>query len=137
MFCDRLIQLRKSKNLTQQELANKLNVSLSSIGNWESGDRTPPLDKMIFIAKFFNVSLDYLTNSEVEVNGNSNIVINQNQSHNPVATVTVKNGETKTRELSEIELELLKVCERFDVKEKTHILNTAYELEKNKREDLR
>lgn len=61
MFKDVLKKLREEKGLTQEQLAEKLNVSAGTIGNYEQGQRLPKDDRMwIKIAVFFNVSVDYL-----------------------------------------------------------------------------
>lgn len=61
MFKDVLKKLREEKGLTQEQLAEKLNVSAGTIGNYEQGQRLPKDDMMwIKIAVFFNVSVDYL-----------------------------------------------------------------------------
>ena len=55
-----IAERRKECNLTQEELAEKLNVTTSSISQYESGDRIPSDDVKIKIAKLFDVSLDFL-----------------------------------------------------------------------------
>lgn len=60
MFCDTLKKLRDESNLTQSELANKLNITRSSLSLYELGKRTPDFDTLSKIADFFNVSADYL-----------------------------------------------------------------------------
>ena len=55
-----LKSLRKSSGLTQDELANKLDVSRSTIGMYESGAREPDYETLEAIADFFNVDTDYL-----------------------------------------------------------------------------
>ncbi len=52
--------LRKSAELTQDELANKLRVSRSTIGMYESGAREPDYETMENIADFFDVDIDFL-----------------------------------------------------------------------------
>lgn len=60
MFCDTLKKLRDESNLTQSELANKLNITRSSLSLYELGKRTPDFNTLSKIADFFNVSADYL-----------------------------------------------------------------------------
>lgn len=60
----RLTDLRESKDLSRKELAALLHVSRNAIQSWESGDRVPPLPKLIELADFFGVSLDYLVGRE-------------------------------------------------------------------------
>lgn len=59
-FPQRLKELREGLKLTQAELAKKLGVSPGSIGNYESGARTPRLDDLEMFADYFNVPMDYL-----------------------------------------------------------------------------
>lgn len=59
-FSERLYNLRKQKNLSQKELAQKLGVAQASINYWEKAQRTPSIDMVALIADFFNVSIDYL-----------------------------------------------------------------------------
>lgn len=48
------------KNITLQELGLKINVSKQAVGHWETGFRTPPIDKVCFLVNYFDVSTDYL-----------------------------------------------------------------------------
>lgn len=59
-FCERLKELRLEKGMGQIELANRLGVSKSSISIWEKGESYPSIISLYYIAKFFNVSADYL-----------------------------------------------------------------------------
>lgn len=60
MFSDRLKQLRKEKNWSQQELATKLDITQGMVGHYESGLKHPSSETLIKIARLFQVSLDYL-----------------------------------------------------------------------------
>lgn len=68
MFKDNLLQLRKMNRLTQEDLAEKLDVTRQAIAKWESGETVPDLDKCKTLAEIFNVSLDDLANYEPEEN---------------------------------------------------------------------
>jgi transcriptional regulator with XRE-family HTH domain len=57
-------ELRKSKGLTQEELANDLYVSRTAISKWESGRGYPSIDSLKEISKYFSISLDELLSSE-------------------------------------------------------------------------
>ena len=61
-FSKRLKELRKANDMSQQELSIKLNCQITqpAIARWENEERVPNLDAVIILAKFFNVSLDYL-----------------------------------------------------------------------------
>ncbi|KAA1803605.1 HTH-type transcriptional regulator ImmR [Bacillus cereus] len=60
LFGQTLKYLRKSRDLTQTQLADRLNLSQSQIKNWETDRFQPDLETLISIASFFNVSLDVL-----------------------------------------------------------------------------
>lgn len=72
-FGERLRELRKGKSLTQQQLADRLNVAKSIVSYYESGDRFPSYDVLIRIAGLFHVTTDYLLGIErkrvVDVSG--------------------------------------------------------------------
>ena len=63
-FCERLKELRIEKNLTQCDLAKQTGLSQAIIANWEAGKKSPTLDNLIIIARFFNCSIDYLAGLE-------------------------------------------------------------------------
>lgn len=59
-FSDRFKQLRTERRLSQQNLADQLGFSKSSVNMYERGEREPGLESMETIADYFNVDLDYL-----------------------------------------------------------------------------
>ncbi len=63
-FNEKLQELRKQKNLTQEELAEALYVSRTAISKWESGRGYPNIDSLKAISKFFSVSLDELLSGD-------------------------------------------------------------------------
>ncbi|MCR5249746.1 MAG: helix-turn-helix domain-containing protein [Lachnospiraceae bacterium] len=67
MFKDNLIQLRKMKQMTQEDIAEKIGVTRQSVAKWESGETIPDLDKCRMLAELFEVSLDDLANYEPEI----------------------------------------------------------------------
>ncbi len=62
-FSEKLSTLRKANNLTQEQLAEKLDVSRQSISKWESGQAVPELEKIVALSAIFNVTTDYLLKS--------------------------------------------------------------------------
>ncbi len=60
LFKEKLKELRVYHNLSQKELAEKLEVSQRSISSWETGFRQPDFETLEKISKFFNVTTDYL-----------------------------------------------------------------------------
>ena len=63
-FYEKLQNLRKARNLTQEELAEALYVSRTAISRWESGRGYPNIDSLKEISSFFDVSIDELLSSE-------------------------------------------------------------------------
>ena len=60
MFGEKLKELRKTKNLTQTDIAKMFNVTDATVSTWEVGKAQPSFDILIELAKYFNVSTDYL-----------------------------------------------------------------------------
>ena len=75
MFALRLKELRENKGLSQKQLANKLDVSQSTVGMWESKKREPNFSTTEKIANFFGVSIDYLLDNTTSANTPTKIKI--------------------------------------------------------------
>lgn len=63
MIADRLKQLRKKNQYTQEELASQLNISRQAISNWENEKAYPDLDNLILLSNLYNISIDNLINA--------------------------------------------------------------------------
>jgi transcriptional regulator with XRE-family HTH domain len=63
-FNEKLQELRKSKGLTQEELAEKLYVSRTAVSKWESGRGYPNIDSLKEISAFFSISIDELLSTQ-------------------------------------------------------------------------
>jgi len=61
---EKIHQLRKSKGLSQEELAGQLTVSRQAISKWELGESIPDTENVIQLSKLFEVSTDYLLNDD-------------------------------------------------------------------------
>ena len=59
-FPERLKELRKSRNISQQKLGTYLNYGYTAIANYESGRNEPSFDTLMKIAVFFDVTVDFL-----------------------------------------------------------------------------
>lgn len=57
---EKILQLRKAKGFTQEDLAEKLGVSRQSVSKWESGQSVPELEKLVALSGIFEVTTDYL-----------------------------------------------------------------------------
>jgi len=69
---EKLQKIRKENNITQEGLADRLNVSRQAVSKWESGTAYPDTEKLIQISKIFNVSLDELINDNIDKNVSKN-----------------------------------------------------------------
>lgn len=61
---DKLISRRKSKGLSQSELAEALNVSRQAVSRWEVGTSIPSMEKLIALSKLYDISLDELVSMD-------------------------------------------------------------------------
>lgn len=62
---DKLYELRRKSGLSQEQLAEQLNVSRQAVSKWESGQSVPESEKLLAISNYFGVSLDYLMKEDV------------------------------------------------------------------------
>ena len=63
-LADKLIDLRKRNRMSQEDLAEKLNVSRQTISRWESNTAMPDADNLLGLSKVFRVTTDYLLNDD-------------------------------------------------------------------------
>lgn len=80
---NRIKELRENLNLTQTELGKKLNLSQITISGYERGYRDPDLETLLKLAKFFNVSIDYLLGASLE-----DIIVLTKQDYNEIKNAT-------------------------------------------------
>lgn len=66
LLAEKITELRKKQGWSQEELAQKLDISRQSVSKWESGGAMPDLDKIIKLSSIFGVSTDYLLKGEEE-----------------------------------------------------------------------
>lgn len=66
-FYERLIILRKKALLSQEELAEKLDVTRQTISKWELGQSKPDIDKLQMMSKLFEVDVNTLTNEDISL----------------------------------------------------------------------
>ena len=59
-IADRILTLRKSKGMSQEELADAVGVSRQAVSKWESEQATPDLEKVVIMSDIFDVTTDYL-----------------------------------------------------------------------------
>lgn len=57
---EKILKLRKANNMTQEQLAEQLQVSRQAVSKWESGQAVPDADKLPAMSDLFHVTIDYL-----------------------------------------------------------------------------
>ena len=65
-FGNRLYELRKQKGLSQEELANRLDVTRQTVSKWELGETAPDIKQAQILSQIFNISLDELTGNDTK-----------------------------------------------------------------------
>lgn len=75
---EKIIELRKRYNLTQEKLSNQIGISRQTLSNWESNITSPDINQAKKLASIFKISLDDLTNTKTEVqcSNNKSILVN-------------------------------------------------------------
>ena len=81
-FAENLKQLRKEKQLSQEELAEILDVSRQAVSKWEQGIGYPEVEKLLLLSSKLSVSLDSLMETEIAQNSNT-------QKQNVTGTITI------------------------------------------------
>lgn len=84
---DKIFEYRKINNWSQEELADKLDVSRQTVSKWETGKAVPELDKLIALANLFKISVDALVKEEIDINSQQNKIDsdkNQNELWNRI-----------------------------------------------------
>ncbi len=89
---NKLQQLRKKNNLSQEELANCLNISRQAVSKWERAESSPDTDNLIALAKLYRVSLDEL----LEINVKTQVIENERK------IISLKKEKSTDEELEEI-----------------------------------
>lgn len=70
-FHEKLYAIRKQEGMTQNTLAEKLNVSRQAVSRWEMGTAMPDVDNLVAMSELFGVSVDYLLKDEVQASQQS------------------------------------------------------------------
>lgn len=96
---DKMIKLRKNKHITQEKLAELLDISRSKVSSWETNRREMSITEAIKLAQIYEVSLDYLFEIE-EINKEQYIGISEK---------FIKNDKIKLKEKVKI-IECIKKC---------------------------
>ena len=66
-IANRLVELRKANNLSQEALAEKLGISRQAVSKWERAEASPDTDNLILLARLYSISLDELLKTDEEI----------------------------------------------------------------------
>ena len=76
ILADKITKLRKKNGWSQEELAEKMNVSRQAVSKWESAQNIPDLGRILQLGELFGVTIDYLLKDEIEEEEFTNIELN-------------------------------------------------------------
>lgn len=82
---NKIMELRKKNNLSQEELAEKVGVARQTISKWELGETSPDIKQSKILSKIFNVSLDELADNDIK-----NVLIEKTSNTEKLAGLTLK-----------------------------------------------
>ena len=82
---NKIAELRKKNNLSQEELAEKVGVARQTISKWEIGDTTPDINQVKIISKIFNISIDELVDNDI-----NNVIVEKVSNTEKLAGITIK-----------------------------------------------
>ena len=82
---NKILELRKQEKLSQEQLAEKMNVTRQTISKWELNETTPDIKQAKELSKIFKVSLDELTDNDI-----SNIVVQKVSNTEKLAGLVLK-----------------------------------------------
>lgn len=75
-LADKILDLRKKQGMSQENLAEKLNVSRQAVSRWEMGTSQPDVSNIVSLSRLFGVTTDYLLNDDFESNTNISVMTN-------------------------------------------------------------
>jgi len=88
-FEEKIVELRKAKGLSQEELAEQLGVSRQAVSRWELGQTLPDIPNLLQLCELFGVSADYLVREEEQTTAKSD------QSAKTIARLTREREKTR------------------------------------------
>ena len=94
---ERIYNLRTNANMSQGDLAEKLNVSRQSVSKWENNNSTPDIEKLVMIASVFGITVDELVNNEaLSISQNDTQGIEENPSQEESSSKTTSDTPSKS-----------------------------------------
>lgn len=108
-FCDKLIELRRERGYSQEQLASMLGVSRQAVSKWEADVSMPDLSKILQLSDLFQVTTDYLLKEDIETRQNNN--------------------EASAGNFSDLNEKQLQILEKLEKMEENEIKNSVREYE--------
>ena len=96
-FGENLRTLRRKKNISQEELAGKLNVSRQAVSRWEQGNGYPEMEKMIALSRILDVTLDYLVSENDTADGANEDSGSEEQAQGSASPAMIPTGRIMIR----------------------------------------
>lgn len=132
-FGERLRKLRRDADVTQNELADYLNIKGAAVGKYETNTNSyPSINTLVKIADYFNVTTDYLLRG---ITNEGNVISN----NKAVAQANVQTGNggivVNGQQLSPEITELVHAYERLNGRNRYELLKFAFDLEKKNLKD--
>ena len=90
-FEEKIVELRKQKGLSQEELAEQLGVSRQAVSRWELGQTLPDIPNLLQLCELFGVSADYLVKDEEQA------TVKSDQSAKTIARLTREREKTRAK----------------------------------------
>lgn len=85
MLGENIYNLRKEKNITQEQLAEMINVSRQTISNWELGETSPNPEQLKLLSNVFNISVDEMINNDIK-----NVLVERVSNTEKLAGIIIK-----------------------------------------------
>ena len=102
ILADKIILLRKKNGWSQEELAEKMNVSRQSVSKWEGANSIPDISKIIDMSKIFGVSTDYLL-----MDDSAEAVYEDNYSGESIRVISLPEAQSFMKDMKNYVLEEL------------------------------
>ena len=115
LFNEKLKMLRKESKMTQEQLAEKLNVSRQAITKWEAGDGVPDIENLKQISKVFNITIDELVKEE------KNVQIEEKKKYNYIEELEI--DHTKHFDINICKIEEVNFIRNDEEKVKVELLS--------------
>ncbi|MFY2158227.1 helix-turn-helix domain-containing protein [Cytobacillus firmus] len=113
---DRIKEFRKKNNLTQTQLAKKVNVSSQVVSNWERGYTSPGPDDIVKLSKTLDVSADYLLGNTDEPSLHQNEITKYNDRYDSLSEINELIEKYGIEDMGFFDIEAWKNLSPLDVK---------------------